>query len=300
MEKEKEFYCSDLAWEYGVPLIGTATRGDIWFLIEYPGRWGSKAFVESNIPENVKDYMLGLAYPGVEVRILLIKQTESRKRDGITFFAGQTSALEPLLYEYRLENYSDILDLDLSHLVAGEPGDTTHLRHEPIYLVCANGIRDKCCAVYGPEVYESMKAEAGDDVWQSSHIGGHNQSPIMLFFPHGLNYAHTTPSESRRLVQAYQRGQVVLHHYRGRVCYETHVQAAEHFWRTKTGDLTLPGPQIEVVDILGEDEWIVTISQTDGSNEERIHLKRRFSDYAIPTTCTKSKESKITSFHWIE
>ena len=297
---EKEFYCSDIAWEHGVPLIGTATRGDIWFLIEYPGRWGAKAFEESNIPHDIKDYLLGLKHPEVEVRILLIKQSESRHRGRITFFVVQTFALEPRLYKFRLDNYSDILDLDLSPILAGIPGDTAHLRHDPLYLVCTNGIRDKCCAVYGPEVYKSMKAEAGENVWQSSHIGGHNQSPIMLFFPHGLNYAHTTPSEARRLVQAYQRGQVVLHHYRGRVCYETHIQAAEHFWRQKTGELTLPGPQIEAVDILGEDEWIVTINQADGSNEERIHLKRRFSDYVIPTTCTKSKQSKIASFHWIE
>lgn len=300
MANQKEFYCSDLAWEYGVALVGTATRGDIWFLIEYPGRWGAKAFEDSNIPEDVKEYLLCLAHPEVHIRILLIKQSGSRRRDGITFFVGQITESEPRLYEYQLGHYSEILDLDLCPLIAGEPGDPAVLRHKPLYLVCTNGIRDKCCAVYGPEVYESMKDEVGDAVWQSSHIGGHNQAPIMLFFPHGVNYGHAKPSEARRLVQAFQRGEIVLHHYRGRVCYENHLQAAEHFWRVQTGDLFLTGLRINDVEVLGENEWVVVISKLDASNQERIHLERRYSDYAIPITCTKKKESRIASFHRIE
>ena len=49
----KKFFCTDLAWEYGIPLVGTATRGDIWFLLEYTGRWGVKAFEESTLPQEV-------------------------------------------------------------------------------------------------------------------------------------------------------------------------------------------------------------------------------------------------------
>ncbi len=49
MVDSKKFFCTDLAWEYGIPLVGTATRGDIWFLLEYTGRWGAKAFEESSI-----------------------------------------------------------------------------------------------------------------------------------------------------------------------------------------------------------------------------------------------------------
>ena len=297
MAEKKEFYCSDLAWEHGVPVIGTATRGDIWLLIEYPERWGNKAFEESSIPEEVKEFLLGFAITKLKIRILLIKQTGSRRRDGIAFFVGQTSAREPRLYEYQLEHYSEILDLDLAPLAAGKPGDPAHLRVNPLYLVCTNGIRDKCCAVYGPKVYEAMKAEAGGAVWQSSHIGGHNQAPIMLFFPYGVNYGRATPLEVRGLVQAWKRGEVVLHHYRGRVCYETHIQAAEHFWRIQTGDLSLDEVRIDDVEVLGENEWVVTVSRQDGSQEERIHLVRRFSDYAIPITCTQKKESRIATFH---
>ena len=300
MPSSEKFFCSDLAWEHGVPLIGTATRGDIWFLVEYTERWGAKAFEESDLPQEVKAHLIAAHRPNVEVRTLMIRQNRSQQRGGLRFFVGQTYPTEPRLYEYPLQNYSDILRIDLSSMVSGQPGDPTHLRVEPLYLVCTNGKRDQCCSVYGPETYQAMTEKAGDAVWQSSHIGGHNQSPITLFFPHGVNYGHTTPSEACRLVQAYQQNKVVLHHYRGRVCLEPPVQAAEHFWREQTGNLELPGVQIETVAETGENEWNITVCGADGNHRNSIHLKQQFSDYNIPITCTKKKTAPISSFHRVD
>ena len=299
MLSSEKFFCSDLAWEYGVPLIGTATRGDVWFLLEYSERWGAKAFDESSLPQDVKDHLNAAHHPGVEVRTLLIRQDRSRQHDDLRFFVGQTHPTESRLYEYQLQNYADILSIDVSSLVAGQLGDPAHLRTEPLYLVCANGLRDQCCAVYGPETYQAMAEEAGEAVWQSSHIGGHNQAPITLFFPHGVNYGHTTPSEACRLIRAYQQGKVVLHHYRGRVCLAPPVQAAEHFWREQTGILDLPGVQIESVDEISDDQWQITVSSTNGGTSEQIHIQRRVSDYNIPITCSKKKSAPVSSYHRI-
>ena len=297
MLTSEKFFCSDLAWEYGVPLIGTATRGDIWFLVEYTERWGAKAFDESSLPQEVKAYLNAVHHPNVEVRTLLIRQDRSQQQGGLRFFVGQTHPTDPRLYEYQLQNYADILRIDLSSIVSGQPGDPAHLRAEPLYLVCTNGKRDQCCSVYGPETYQAMTEEAGDAVWQSSHIGGHNQSPITLFFPHGVNYGHTSPSEIRRLIRSYQQGKVALHHYRGRVCFNPPVQAAEHFWREQTGNLDLPGVQIESVIEFAENEWKIAVSGTTGNNSNSIHLKQQFSDFNIPITCSKKKIRPISSFH---
>jgi hypothetical protein len=300
MSDLQNFFCSDLAWEYGIPLLGTATRGDIWFLLEYTGRWGAKAFDESTLPLEVKDHLNAASHPGVEVRTLLIKQTQSQHRQGCRFFIGQTYPLEPRLYEYHLEDYFDLLRIDLASLVAGQPGDSACLRTEPLYLVCTNGKRDQCCSIYGPETYQAMTEEAGDAVWQSSHIGGHNQAPISLFFPHGVNYGHTTPSEARRLVQAYQQGKIGLHHYRGRVCFEQPVQAAEHFWREQTGILDIPGVKVKSITETSECVWEVAISGIGGENAIQMQVQRRVSDYVIPITCTKKKTAPVASFHRID
>ena len=116
MTDTKDFFCSDLASEYEIPLIGTATRGDIWFLLEYTGAWGAKAFNESDIPQKVKSYLSGFAVDGKCIRILLIRQDRSKPHHGIHLFVGLTSPTQPRLYEYQLNNYSEILNLDYSWL----------------------------------------------------------------------------------------------------------------------------------------------------------------------------------------
>jgi len=297
MSPNHEMFCTNTAWKYGFPLIGTATRGDIWFLLEYPGRWEAKALEDSSIPAVVKAQLASVAPQGLAFRTLLIRQLHSDHRAGLRFFAAQADPLVPRLYEYRLERYEDLLDIDLASLAAGEIHDSANLRLDPLYLVCTNGRRDQCCARYGPSAYQAMADEAGDAVWQSSHIGGHNQAPITLFFPHGLNYGRTTPEEASHLVQAYRRNQVVLHHYRGRVCYPNHIQAAEHFWREQTGVLDLPGLRIEAVDENGPDRWAVTIGALDSSRSICIQVARRESDYVIPVSCSGSKEARLTSYH---
>jgi hypothetical protein len=299
MTDTKNFFCSDLAWEYGIPLLGTATRGDVWLLLEYTERWGSKAFEESSLPQEVKNHISAALRSGVEVRTLLIKQDQSRYREGYRFFVGHTHPIEPRLYEYHLQSYTDLLKIDLDPLVVGQPGDPTHQRSEPLYLVCTNGKRDQCCSLYGPETYQAMTDEAGDAVWQSSHIGGHNQAPIMLFFPHGVNYGHSTPSEVRRLIQAYQQGKLVLSHYRGRVCFEQPVQAAEHFWREQTGILDLLGIQIQSITQSGENEWKINISDPEGEKPIQMRIQRSVSEYEVPITCSKKKTAPVTSFHRI-
>jgi hypothetical protein len=303
MAEEKEFFCSDLAWEYGVPLVGSATRGDVWFLVEYRGSWGAKAFEESTIPEEVKTYLSSFTNAENQVRILLIRQGSKKpvtSQDDLSFFVGRTSAHQPRLHEYHLDAYEDILNIDLAEILSKESDDLASLRREPLYLVCTNGRRDKCCAVYGPDVFQAMSAEAGEAVWQSSHIAGHNQAPIMLFFPHGVNYGHATPSEARRLVKAYQQDQVVLHHYRGRVCYENHQQAAEHFWREQSGVLELPGMSIDAEEQIDDDHWVISVRGIDEAECERIQVVSHRSDFSIPITCTKKKVRPITTFHRVE
>ena len=299
MTDSKDFFCSDLARDYEIPLVGTATRGDIWFLLEYSGAWGAKAFEESDIPQNVKNFLSDFRVDDKRIRILLIRQDRLKTHPGIHLFVGQTFPTEPRLYEYQLDDYADIQKLDFSWLSTGEEGSLKHLREEPLFLVCSNGRRDKCCARYGPAIYQELVEEAGDSVWQSSHIGGHNQTPIMLFFPHGVNYARTTPAEARSLVREYQHGRLVLNHYRGRVGIEPHVQAAEHFWRKSTGVLDLPGMRVESFSQVSEDQWDVKIVGTIGDSSKPIQVERRKTDFSIPITCSKKKQSLIVSYHQV-
>ena len=85
MSALQKIFCSDLAREYGLSLIGTATRGDIWFLLEYSGRWGAKALDESALDPQVIAHLQEARYPGVESRALLIKQEHLKTEEGMKY-----------------------------------------------------------------------------------------------------------------------------------------------------------------------------------------------------------------------
>jgi len=290
---EQTTYCSAIAKDHHLSLIGTATEGKVWFLLEYPPAWESKAFDGANIPEEVKAHLTS-AVEGV--RILLIRKSVKSGKDGLRFFIGITDTQSPVLYEYKIGEYRDLLAIDLGFLAAGMPGDPAHLREEPLYLACTNGKRDLCCAKFGMEAFKAMAAADPDAVWQSSHIGGHNKGPVTLFFPHGLNYGMTSPDDIRTLMAEYQQGRVGLDFYRGRVGYSTPVQAAEHFWRQQTGILDLPGMEVVSVEALGEEEWQIEIQGVDGENQISFHIRREVSEEEIPMTCSGKKVEKINRF----
>jgi len=131
-------FCSDIARDHGVPLLGSATQGGLWFLVEYSGR--------------VKDYLRGVRIPDARTRVQLIRQDGSNEREGLHFFVGRVDPQNPRLYAFHLQAYTDILDIDLDGLAAGEAEHSSAMRDEPLFLTCTNGKRDLCCARYGPEV----------------------------------------------------------------------------------------------------------------------------------------------------
>lgn len=299
----EDLCCTDLAREINVPLVGSATRGNLWFLLEYTGRWEAKAFEQADLPAAVRTVMLDAAAAVEHGRILLIRQSDSHLRSGLRFFVVQADAQVPRQYEFHFDTVEDLLALDLPRLAfdlaAGRPGPQANLRTEPLYLVCTNGLRDRCCARFGPQIYQTLKEQAGRAVWQSSHIGGHNKAPVLLFFPHGLNYGRVTPQEAALLVRAYQHNQIYMDALRGRVCYDAPVQAAEHFWRLRQANFDLPGPQFGPAVPTGEERWQVAVHQ-DGELLETIRVARRTSEQLIPITCAGNKLAPFETYLEIE
>lgn len=296
MTESTQFYCSDLALAEEVPLHASATRGDVWFLLEYPYRWGHKAVEESDLSPEIKAHLAAPERSGLEVRTLLIRQGDSLGRDGIQFFIGFTRPEGSALYEYRLEAYEDLLSLDLAAIAARGAADHDRLRTEPLYLVCANGKRDLCCARFGRGLYEAMQEADAANVWMSSHIGGHNLAPITLFFPQGVNYGRTTPEKIGGTMTAFRHGQVDLDNYRGRVCFDKPVQAAEHYWRSQTGILSLSALKIVSVEQTGENDWEIDVSGMDGAAAMHLMVARHESEHLIPITCAQNKHAPIERF----
>ena len=123
----------------------------------------------------------------------------------------------------------------LEDLPAGdlEQGDPLAL---PVVLVCGHGRRDACCARLGRPLFESISHHfAPDQLWQSSHLGGHRFAPNVLVLPHGVQLGRLPVERAVEVAGLLSDGRIPLDLYRGRTLYAPSVQAAEHAVRSATG-----------------------------------------------------------------
>jgi hypothetical protein len=224
---ESESFCSLVSLGVGEQLFGTATQAQVWFLLEYPYQWGSKAFEESDLPEALKKELIAITGNLPGGRVQLIRSVASRYPERIAFYIAHTREVRPILYEFYLSAYEDLLQMDLLGFLKLESGDQEWVRSEPLYLVCTNGRRDPCCAKFGLPVYSALATSRGDSVWQTSHVGGHRFAANLVCFPHGIFYGRVSESELETIAENYRNREIYLEKFRGRSCYPEPIQAAD-------------------------------------------------------------------------
>ena len=83
----------------------------------------------------------------------------------------------------------DLADADLD--ADGEPVTTD------LVLVCGHGSRDACCALHGTSVFGALAGRLGDEeLWISSHQGGHRFAANVLVLPLGLQLGRLGPDSA--------------------------------------------------------------------------------------------------------
>jgi hypothetical protein len=130
----------------------------------------------------------------------------------------------------------------------------------PLVLVCAHGARDACCALRGSAVFGALGSVlAEEELWLSSHQGGHRFAANVLVLPLGIQLGRISPEEATRVVGDALTGHIPLAHYRGRTPYSRREQAAERAVREATGLVALPD-----VTLVGDDGTYVWFDAADG------------------------------------
>lgn len=229
-------YCSAISAQAQEPLPGTASQVQVWLLLEVNQPWGRKALFESSLPEPVKRRLM--QWQKLEgATVLFIRHSRTQPDTTIRFFAAVGKEQNAALYRYTLESYEDLLALDLAAEIENTQF-TGELVNEPLFLTCTNGKRDRCCAREGLPVYQALERLVGEQVWQSSHMGGHRFAPVISVLPQGLVYGRLRMGSLPEFVRTVQQGMVDIEHLRGRACYPPAVQAAEIELRKATGNLT--------------------------------------------------------------
>jgi hypothetical protein len=297
VEGQSRFFCSELSRRAGERSMGTASKGAVWLLLEYPHGWGRRAFEESALPPEVKQFFKDSMTRIRHSRILFIKTDRGRRDPRMNLFVVRCREREPFVVRLRLERYFDALSYDLAAVASGRDLQGAEVCDGPLFLVCTHGRRDKCCAKFGVPLYNALREHAGDRVWQSSHVGGDRFAGNLVCFPHGLFYAHATPDAGRRVVDAYRSGRVLSEEFRGRACYAHHIQAAEAFVREEAGVAGVEDLAFVSAHSVGADSWRVSFVERDGGRIHEAHVVSRTSDFSNLINCHAAEPQTVSQFH---
>jgi len=279
--------CSTASATLGEPVEGTAAPARSWLLVEQPGPWGAKALRASRLDPAV-GRALEAAAEGTGVRVGLIRRpgrhADLHRPSRHRVLLAHTAPRDPWIRTADLTDPGELTTLDFAALGAGAHGGFGEpYQDPPLVLVCTNGKRDRCCAVYGRPLAAELAAVGGSAVWETTHLGGHRFAPTMLVLPHGYAYGRMDGQHAKEVLEAARSGRVVLDGCRGRSAWERPGQAAELAVRRLTGE-DLAG----ALTVTRGDEvpggWTVHLSHTDGRSW-LVAVARHAAEPPRPESC---------------
>lgn len=283
-----ELFCAEQTKLLGEPIFGTATPVTTWFLLEYRLPWREKATTDNDLPDEVQDF-LNQQLTGIPGSRLLFIKNENQDTDHFRLFVVRSDEKSPQLYDLTIGRYEDLLAIDFMGLSEGLEAFKPYLREEPIYVVCSNGRRDKCCARYGLPMAQALHQIAGDDVWQASHMGGHRYAPNVIVFPSCANYGLMEPTHSLAIVEATAAGEIFdLEFYRGRNYYDPAVQAADYFLRSARDLFGFCDLKLIAVEEQNDQSSLVTF-QTGSGQRVQLGIQQQAVDDAQFVSCSTPK-----------
>lgn len=295
MTIDQRFFCSDVSRRHNEQIYGTAGRGYIWLLLEYPKPWTRKLLTESALSDETKTYIRDLLNIIPNSRMLFISQGSSRK-EKISLFIVICQEKEPYTFRFYLDDYEDLLNINIPALIR-EESPWTVKNYSPLFLVCTDGKHDKCCAKFGFPIFKSFRDYTGDLVWESSHVGGDRFAANVVCFPHGIFYGHVTQHDLWSIVDGYREQKVYLNKYRGRACYSRQAQVGEYFIRYRSGieslnDLYL----IDVSQNADEEEWQVRFASAKYGKIHEVTFSSFKSSFEYHLTCNSTEEKSVAQY----
>ncbi|MEZ4641486.1 MAG: sucrase ferredoxin [Chloroflexota bacterium] len=290
-----DHFCSIVSQELAEPIYGQALTADVWLLLEYNRPWGSKATAENELPLDVQAWLEGVATAVPHSRLQFIRQLPDAH---LTFFVAVVDKDAPRLYRFALDRYEALFELDVPAVVAGAAHYAPYLWTEPLFLVCTNGKRDQCCALFGAAVYRELQAEVGRAAWQTTHVGGHRYAPNVLTFPDGTFYSRMQVADVPELVTAVQQQQIALPFYRGRTCYQEPEQAADYFLRRETGQTQLSFFRHVATVPTGDDVSVRFVDAVGGQHEVVVGRETAVLP-GLLASCGKPQQKPVTQYTFI-
>jgi hypothetical protein len=262
--------CADLSEDAGESLAATATSVDTWLLVEVRGTWPRDVADGSALGEPAATRISAWLADASSSRLLFIRRPGSVS-DRRLVFVVRSAEREAHVRRLELGPGDDLADADLD-------GDGQVVAAQ-LVLVCGHGTRDACCALRGSAVYGALDAHIEpDDLWLSSHQGGHRFAANVLVLPGGIQLGRVGLEGASRVVGDALAGRIPLEHYRGRTAYSAREQAAERAVREAEGLVSLSD-----LTLVGDDGVLVRFARPDG--REYCARPAEVSGPTVPASC---------------
>ncbi len=293
-----DFLCTDVSLSMDEALYGTAAQATTWFILEYRQPWAPKAPSDNQLPTHINTWLndqLGQVENG---RLQFIRR-KTNAESPYTFYIGITHESDQRLYKFELANYDDLLSLDVPAILAGNESAKEHQSFEPLVIVCTHGKRDRCCALYGLPILNAFQTHLGENVWQTTHTGGHRFAPTLITFPDGACYGRLTVDEVPHIVNAMQNGTVYMEKLRGLSCYSGVEQVANYLLRHETGKDSLTSFQHISTETAVDNQFIITFDQPRQDQRHIITIEQDPNPLSLYASSGKFKVKDVPQFTFI-
>lgn len=205
----KRLLCAEISRSRGEALAGTAAHAPVVIAVEERGAWAPKAIESGGLDAIRASLESWVAKLGARLQLIRRPDRCEGPRRVYVCTPGTAGTLQQL----ELED-AQFESVDLEAALSQAP------HANPIHLVCVHGKRDRCCALEGGAYFRAH--DTNEQVWMTSHLGGHRFAATTLTLPNGLCHGHLNADHAK--VSFHDLPVTKL---RGRVSYSAPVQAAE-------------------------------------------------------------------------
>jgi len=221
--------CCEVSLALGEPIDGTAVvRTRRWLMVQVSEAWAAKALDAPCLAGPVRAHLESALMGMPDCRLQLIRAPWARS--GVRVMAATVGGS---VFGATLDSLDGLLDMDLDAIFDGVGMEKMH---DPLTLVCAHGVRDQCCAREGAPVINELRTLGVEEVWASTHLGGHRFAATLVCLPEGIQFGRVKPSEVGRLVEGIRASEIFdLDRFRGQTALSRGAQVAEAHLRRREG-----------------------------------------------------------------
>jgi hypothetical protein len=290
------FRCSTAAELRGDVMHGTAPPQTRVLLVHQPGAWGARGLVESRCAPDVAR-RIDAAAAAMGMRLQTIQRPGKHEvgvpAGGFRFAIADTREGAASVTWWRVDDQAQIA----SELEGGWPRlAPIDVDTAPLYLVCAHGRHDPCCALRGRPVAQALNTARPGRVWETTHLGGDRFAANVLVLPTGELYGRVPPSLAPVLADRADAGDVVPALLRGRIGLSPVAQAALIYAHEQLGIMSRNALSVSAVEPVDAERALATVRTPAGSVVVTIALE---SNPSAQLTCHGASGARARQYRGI-